>query len=94
MSVLTIEDVSLRMAGRPLLERANLRVDAGRRIGLVGRNGAGKSTLLRAIAGEMPLDGGKIHLAAGARMAQVRQTAPSPAARPCWKRCWRATASG
>ncbi|MGI4954148.1 MAG: ABC-F family ATP-binding cassette domain-containing protein [Janthinobacterium lividum] len=65
------------MAGRPLLDRANLRVDAGRRIGLVGRNGAGKSTLLRAIAGELPLDGGKIHLAAGARMAQVRQTAPA-----------------
>jgi ATP-binding cassette subfamily F protein 3 len=77
MSVLTIDDVSLRMAGRPLLERASLRVDAGRRIGLVGRNGAGKSTLLRAIAGEIPLDGGSIHLAAGARMAQVRQTAPS-----------------
>jgi ATP-binding cassette subfamily F protein 3 len=77
MSLLTIEDVSLRMAGRPLLERANLRVDAGRRIGLVGRNGAGKSTLLKAISGELPLDGGKIHLAAGARMAQVRQTAPS-----------------
>jgi ATP-binding cassette subfamily F protein 3 len=77
MSLLSIEDVSLRMAGRPLLDRATLRVDAGRRIGLVGRNGAGKSTLLRAIAGELPLDGGTIHLAAGARMAQVRQTAPS-----------------
>ena len=77
MSVLSIEDVSLRMAGRPLLDRATLRVDAGRRIGLVGRNGAGKSTLLRAIAGELPLDGGVIHLAAGARLAQVRQTAPA-----------------
>ena len=80
MSLLTIEDVSLRMAGRLLLEHADLRVDAGRRVGLVGRNGAGKSTLLKAIAGEIPLDGGTVHLAANARMAQVRQTAPSGAA--------------
>ncbi len=77
MSLLVIEDVFLRMAGRPLLEHATLRVDAGRRIGLVGRNGAGKSTLLRAITGELTLDGGTIHLASGARMAQVRQEAPS-----------------
>ncbi len=77
MSLLIVEDASLRMAGRPLLDQASLRVDAGRRIGLVGRNGAGKSTLLRAIAGEVALDGGSIHLAAGARMAQVRQEAPS-----------------
>ncbi len=77
MSLLIIDDVTLRMAGRPLLEHASLRVDAGRRIGLVGRNGAGKSTLLKAIAGEIGLDGGSIHLAATARMAQVRQEAPS-----------------
>jgi ATP-binding cassette subfamily F protein 3 len=77
MSLLTITDVTLRMGGRVLLEHADLAVDAGRRIGLVGRNGAGKSTLLRAIAGEQPLDGGEIRFSARARMAQVRQTAPS-----------------
>jgi ATP-binding cassette subfamily F protein 3 len=77
MSLLIIEDASIRMAGRLLLDGASLRIDAGRRIGLVGRNGAGKSTLLRAIAGELPLDGGSIHLAASARMVQVKQEAPS-----------------
>jgi ATP-binding cassette subfamily F protein 3 len=77
MSLLVIDNASLRMAGRPLLDNASLRIDAGRRIGLVGRNGAGKSTLLRAISGEIGLDGGSIHLASGARMAQVRQEAPS-----------------
>ena len=77
MSLLVIDNATIRMAGRPLLEHATLRVDAGRRIGLVGRNGAGKSTLLRAIAGELALDGGAIHLASAARMAQVRQEAPS-----------------
>ena len=79
MSLLTISGLTLRMAGRTLLDRADLSVEAGRRIGLVGRNGAGKSTLLRAISGELGLDGGDIRLSSRARMAQVRQTAPSGA---------------
>ncbi len=77
MSLLTITGLTLRMAGRTLIDRADLAIDPGRRIGLVGRNGAGKSTLLRAIAGELGADGGDIHFSARARMAQVRQTAPS-----------------
>ena len=77
MSLLIVSGVTLRMGGRVLLEGADLTVDAGRRIGLVGRNGAGKSTLLKAIAGELGLDGGDIRLSARARMAQVKQTAPS-----------------
>ena len=80
MSLLVIDRVTLRIAGRTLLDGAELRVDPGRRIGLVGRNGAGKSTLLRAIAGEIPIDGGDIRLSSRARMAQVRQEAPSGSA--------------
>ena len=78
------------MGGRPLLDGADLTVDPGRRIGLVGRNGAGKSTLLRAIAGELPLDGGDIRLAARAPAATGAQEAPSGVP-PCWRRCCRAT---
>jgi ATP-binding cassette subfamily F protein 3 len=77
MSLLVIEDLTLRMAGRTLLEGAGLRIDPGRRVGLVGRNGAGKSTLLRAIAGELGVDGGTIRLSSRARMAWVKQEAPS-----------------
>ena len=77
MSLLSIEDVTIRMGGRTLMEGASLRVDAGRRIGLVGRNGAGKSTLLKAISGELSVDGGDIRLSPRAKMAQVRQEAPS-----------------
>ena len=76
MSLLVISGLTLRMGGRTLLDRADLSVEPGRRIGLVGRNGAGKSTLLRAIAGEITQDGGEIRLAQRARMAQVRQEAP------------------
>ena len=76
MSLLVITGAVIRMGGRTLLNEADLTIDPGRRIGLVGRNGAGKSTLLRAIAGELTLDGGDIRLASRARMATVRQEAP------------------
>src|ERR1700761_1411835 len=76
MSLLVISGVVIRVGGRTLLNGADLTIDARRRIGLVGRNGAGKSTLLRAIAGELPLDGGEIKLASRARLATVRQEAP------------------
>src|ERR1700744_6509713 len=76
MSLLVISGAVIRMGGRTLLDGADLTVDPGRRIGLVGRNGAGKSTLLRAIAGEIGIDGGEIRLSSRARMATVRQEAP------------------
>src|ERR1700744_1359511 len=77
MSLLLISAVTIRLGGRTLLDAADLTVDAGRRIGLVGRNGAGKSTLLRGDAGDLALDGGDIRLAARARLATVAQEAPS-----------------
>src|ERR1700761_8524689 len=77
MSLLVVSGAVIRMGGRPLLNGADLTIDPGRRIGLVGRNGAGKSTLLRTIAGEIALDGGDIRLSSRARMATVRQEAPA-----------------
>ncbi|HYI84657.1 MAG TPA: ABC-F family ATP-binding cassette domain-containing protein [Acetobacteraceae bacterium] len=76
MTVLAIRNLTLRIAGRALLDDADLAVDPGRRVGLVGRNGAGKSTLLRAISGELAPDGGEIRLAARARLGHVAQEAP------------------
>ena len=76
MTVLTIRDLSLRIAGRLLLDQANLVVDPGRKVGLVGRNGAGKSTMLKAITGDLAPDGGEIRLAQRARMGHVAQEAP------------------
>ena len=76
MSLLVASNITIRIAGRLLLDGADLTVDPGRRVGLVGRNGAGKSTLLKAIAGELAIDGGEIRLAARARLGQVKQEAP------------------
>ena len=77
MSLLIISSLTIRIAGRLLLDGADLAVDPGRRIGLVGRNGAGKTTLLRAIAGEIGIDDGQIRLANRARMAVLSQEAPA-----------------
>ncbi|AAW61664.1 ABC-F family ATP-binding cassette domain-containing protein [Gluconobacter oxydans] len=77
MSLLTITDLTLRIAGRTLLDNASLSVDPGRKIGLIGKNGAGKSTLLAAIAGDFAPDGGTITLAARATMGRVKQETPS-----------------
>jgi ATPase subunit of ABC transporter with duplicated ATPase domains len=50
--MITATDLELRAGSRILLSGATLRVQAGDRIGLVGRNGAGKTTTLRVLAGE------------------------------------------
>ncbi|MFN6955559.1 MAG: ABC-F family ATP-binding cassette domain-containing protein [Acetobacteraceae bacterium] len=77
MTVLAIRDVTIRIAGRTLLDGASLALDPGRKVGLVGRNGAGKSTLLKAILGLVEPEGGEIRLAARARLGHVAQEAPS-----------------
>jgi len=76
MTVLAIRNLTLRIGGRALLEGADMTLDTGRRLGLVGRNGAGKSTLLKAIIGEIQPDQGEIRLAARARLGHVAQEAP------------------
>ncbi|GAN63408.1 ABC transporter ATP-binding protein [Acetobacter indonesiensis NRIC 0313] len=80
MSLLVISDLTLRIAGRTLLNQADLSIEPGRKVGLVGRNGAGKSTLLAAIAGDIAPDGGDIRLSSRARMARVKQEAPADGA--------------
>src|SRR5207244_1016076 len=56
--MLAARDVTVMRGPRLVLERVDLSVDAGSRIGVLGRNGAGKSTLLRVLAGlEVPTSG-------------------------------------
>src|SRR5271155_106137 len=74
--VLTIDDLTYRIAGREILAGASARLPAGRRIGLVGRNGAGKSTLLKLILREAQPDLGEISKPASWRIGAVAQEAP------------------
>ena len=74
--MLAINDLSLRVAGRLLLDHASLALPAGTKAGLVGRNGTGKTTLFRAISGELAPETGTISLPKGVRIGQVAQEAP------------------
>jgi ATP-binding cassette, subfamily F, member 3 len=80
--MLHLNDVSLRVGGRLLLEGASLHVPAGQRAGLVGRNGSGKTSLLRLIQGETQPDAGSLRLRKGARIGWVAQEAPGGTATP------------
>jgi ATP-binding cassette, subfamily F, member 3 len=74
--MLTITDLTYRVAGRTLLEGASARVPDGWKIGLVGRNGTGKSTLLALILGDLQPDAGEIEVSGGGRIGMVAQEAP------------------
>src|ERR1700731_2007107 len=74
--MLVIDDVSLRMAGRLLIERATAQIPDGARVGLVGRNGTGKSTLFRAIAGDIAIEHGSFARPARATIGRLPQEAP------------------
>src|SRR5215212_9339370 len=75
--MLVLDDISLRIAGRLLLDGASARIPEGARVGLVGRNGIGKTTLFRAIAGEIGAEHGTIRIPARARIGRLAQEAPS-----------------
>jgi ATP-binding cassette subfamily F protein 3 len=74
--MLTIQDLTYRIAGRTLFDNTSFNLSAGHRVGLVGPNGTGKSTLFKLISGELTPDGGEISLAKGASLGMVRQDLP------------------
>ncbi len=76
MPLLTLHDLTASFGGPPLMEGANLQVEPGERIGLLGRNGTGKSTLLRIIDGRHVADEGEVRLAPGATTALLTQDVP------------------
>ncbi|MBM4058490.1 MAG: ATP-binding cassette domain-containing protein, partial [Planctomycetes bacterium] len=76
MPLVTIRNVSLRFHGPPLLDDVTLHVEAGERVGLLGRNGAGKTSLLRLLAGTIQPDAGAVVWSPGVRVALLRQDVP------------------
>ncbi|MEP7180694.1 MAG: ATP-binding cassette domain-containing protein [Betaproteobacteria bacterium] len=80
MTLLTLLEGELAFGLHPLLDRANLTVLEGERLGLIGRNGTGKSSLLKAIAGAIALDGGELKRRDGLVVALVEQEPALPPA--------------
>ena len=65
--VLQVEDLSVSLGGRRVLDRVSFSVEAGGFCGLIGSNGAGKTTLLRAILGLITPSEGRVVVTGGTR---------------------------
>ena len=75
--MIRFQNVSLMRGTKPLLESADLTLNPGDKIGLIGANGAGKSSLFAMLRGELHPDQGAIDFPAKWRMAYVAQETPA-----------------
>lgn len=89
MSILTVSNVAKSFGSEQLFSNVTFKIEAGQKMGLVGRNGCGKTTLLRILLGQEASDAspvstadgtkmvqGRAALAAGRRLGYLRQEAP------------------
>ncbi len=76
MALLNLTNAYLSFSDHPLLDHADLHIEAGERVCLVGRNGAGKSTLMKILAGEVTLDDGTLQLESGVVVSRLEQDPP------------------
>ncbi|KPJ96094.1 MAG: ABC transporter ATP-binding protein [Gammaproteobacteria bacterium SG8_11] len=76
MPLIKLENASLAFGHVPLLDKADLQIDAGERVCLVGRNGVGKSTLLRVLNKTINLDEGEVWQQPHLRIAYLEQDVP------------------
>lgn len=77
MALLTLHDACLSFSDFPLLDHAELQIERGERLCLVGRNGAGKSTLMKILTGEMNLDDGRLIIQQDLKIARLEQDPPA-----------------
>lgn len=73
MSILSLDNASYAVGHHPLLDHASLQVEAGEKIGFIGRNGAGKSTLLKILAKVQKLDDGLLTIQNDLKVVYVPQ---------------------
>ena len=76
MTLVRFDQVSLEFGDNPLLIEADLAIERGERVCLIGRNGAGKTSLLRLITGEVHPDHGEIECQSDLRISQLEQNLP------------------
>ena len=73
MAILSLSNAHLAYGHVALLDGAAFSLEAGERLGLIGRNGAGKSSLLKVLAGQEKLDDGLLQMTQGLRICYVPQ---------------------
>lgn len=78
MPLLRLSTISIAFGTQALLKNADFQLDAGERVGLLGRNGEGKSTLMKIIAGDIHADSGEVWQQPELRLAWLEQTPDLP----------------
>ena len=78
MPLLRLSNISIAYGTHALLKNADFQLDAGERVGLLGRNGEGKSTLMKIIAGNVLPDHGDIWRQPELRLAWLEQSPDLP----------------
>ena len=73
MAVISLSSAQLAFGHVALLDHADFSLEAGERVGLIGRNGTGKSSLLKVISGRSKLDDGLLVMQQGVKIAYVEQ---------------------
>jgi ATP-binding cassette subfamily F protein uup len=76
MPIVSLRDVHLGFRGPPLLDGVECHVEAGQRIGLLGRNGAGKTSFMRLLCGDLAPDSGEVIFAPGTVVSYLQQDVP------------------
>jgi ATP-binding cassette subfamily F protein uup len=76
MGLIWVNNISVSFGGPLLLSSATLQIEAGERIGLLGRNGSGKSTLLKCLSGNIVPDAGEIIKSDGVTVSLLPQEVP------------------
>ena len=73
MSLIRINNVTVRYEDRPVLREAFFRLEAGDRVGLIGRNGAGKTTLIKLVLGQVQPSEGLVDVSPNVRIGYFSQ---------------------
>ena len=73
MPLIRLNNLSIAFGTHALLDNAQFQLDAGERVGLLGRNGEGKSTLMKIIAGSIQADSGEVWRQAELKLAWLEQ---------------------
>ncbi len=73
VNLVNVERASLALGTTVVLDAVSLGINPGDRVGVVGRNGGGKTTLLRVLAGQQPVDSGRVSRTGGVTAAVLSQ---------------------
>src|SRR3954453_23106214 len=74
--MITLQNLALRRGARLVLDRSNLVLQPGEKVGLIGRNGAGKSSLFALLTDRLHADAGDVEIPPRWRLGEVAQNMP------------------